>query len=59
MKRIGTWSAAFTIVVDGLQIDFTELSQQNRIEILKELVQGTTNGEILENDEPEYIKAVS
>lgn len=59
MNKVGTWSAAFTITVSGLQIDFTELSQQNQIEILRELIQGSTCGEIMEKEKVGYIQAVS
>lgn len=38
------WCAAFTIVVDGVQIDFMELSDHYRLEILKALVAGQTEG---------------
>lgn len=57
--KVGTWSAAFTITVGNLQIDFTELPQQNQIEILSDLVHGITNGELVEHEETQFIKAVS
>lgn len=53
------WTAAFTIVVGGIQVDFTELPKQKRIQILMRLLAGETNG-TLENPEClEYEKAVS
>lgn len=47
------WTAAFTIVVDGIQVDFTELPEQKRIQILRQLFAGETSG-TLEN--PEHLK---
>lgn len=38
------WTAAFTIVVGGIQVDFTELSDQDRIQILRSLFAGETMG---------------
>lgn len=38
------WTAAFTIVVGGIQVDFTELPDQQRIQILWRLFVGETNG---------------
>ena len=49
MKR-GTWSAAFTIVVDGTEVDLMELSQASRTLILLQLRQGITCGELLEEE---------
>lgn len=57
--KVGTWSVAFTIAVCNPQIDFTELPQQNQIEILSDLVHGITNGELVEHDETQFIKALS
>lgn len=42
------WSVAFTITVDGIQVDFMELPEQSRIEILRALLAGKTEGEFLE-----------
>ena len=56
---IGTWSAAFTITVGNLQIDFMELPESCRIQILKSLSAGETNGRIFEEDQPDHQKAVS
>lgn len=38
------WSVAFTITVDGVQVDFMELPEQSRIEILMALMVGKTEG---------------
>ena len=38
------WSVAFTIVVNGIQVDFMELPEQSRLEILKALIAGKTEG---------------
>ena len=47
------WTAAFTIVVSGIQMNFTELPEQQRIQSLQKLFTGETNG-TLEN--PERLK---
>lgn len=59
MKKIGTWSAAFTITVDGIQIDLAELPQQNQIDIFCALMRGITAGEIIGNEEVGCVKAAS
>lgn len=57
--KTGAWSIAFTIVVNGLQVDFMELPEQHRVQILRRLFEGETSG-TLDNEEPlEYQKAVS
>ena len=53
------WTAAFTIVVDGIQVDFTELPEQRRIQILRRLFMGETNGTFENLEQLEYEKAVS
>lgn len=53
------WIAAFTIVVNGIQVDFMELPEQSRLEILKALVAGKTNGTLDMREYLEYGKAVS
>lgn len=55
----GRWSAAFTIVADGIQIDFMELPEQSRIEILRALLAGKTEGEFLEMACPHPNRAAS
>lgn len=55
----GVWSAAFTIVVNGLQIDFMELPEQCRIQILRSLFEGKTNGAIDNKELFGHDKAVS
>lgn len=52
-------TAAFTIVVDGIQVDFTELPEQKRIQILRSLFAGETNGTFEHLERLEYGKAVS
>lgn len=61
MSKITTdhWTAAFTIVVDGIQVDFTELPEQKRIQILRSLFAGETNGTLENRGHMEYGKAVS
>ena len=46
--KTGTWTVAFTICVDGTLIDFTELSEDSQLHILKLLGQGFTRGEVIE-----------
>lgn len=53
------WSVAFTITVDGLQVDFMELPEQYRIQILRRLFEGETNGTLDCTKPLEYEKAVS
>lgn len=53
------WTAAFTIVVDGIQVDFTELPEQMRIQILRQLFVGETSGTLESPERLEYGKAVS
>lgn len=49
MKK-GSWCAAFTIEVDGKQIDWMELSNISRMEILLQLRKGITCGELMEEE---------
>lgn len=53
------WTAAFTIVVSGIQVDFTELPEQQRIQILRRLFAGETSGALERPERLEYGKAVS
>ena len=53
------WTAAFTIVVGGIQVDFTELPEQKRIQILRCLFVGETNGTLENPERLEYGTAVS
>lgn len=53
------WTVAFTIVVDGIQVDFTELPEQKRIQILRQLFAGETNGILEDKEHLKYEKAVS
>ena len=52
------WSVAFTIVVNGLQIDFMELPQEYRVHILRCLFEGETNGTLDNENSWKYQKAV-
>lgn len=54
MKQ-GTWRAAFTIVLDGQQIDLMELSSISRTQILLQLHSGSTSGELYELEEGEQM----
>lgn len=54
MKQ-GTWCAAFTIVLDGQQIDLMELSSISRTQILLQLYSGSTSGELYELEEGEQM----
>ena len=42
------WSVAFTITFKGLQIDFMELPDDARLQILKSLIAGETEGVLYE-----------
>lgn len=53
------WTAAFTIVVDGIQVDFSELTEQKQIHILRRLFAGETNGILEDKEHLKYEKAVS
>lgn len=53
------WTAAFTIVVEGIQVDFSELPEQKRIQILRELSADETNGTLENQEQLAYGKAVS
>lgn len=53
------WTAAFTIVVGGIQVDFTELPDQKRIQILRTLFTSETNGILEDKEHVKYEKAVS
>lgn len=53
------WSVAFTITVDGIQVDFMELPEQSCIEILRALLAGKTEGEFLEMACPHPNRAAS
>lgn len=53
------WIASLTIVVGGIQVDFTELPEQKRIQILRCLFAGETSGTLENPDRLEYGKAVS
>lgn len=53
------WSVAFTITADGIQVDFMELPEQSRIEILRALLAGKTEGEFLEKACPHPNRAAS
>lgn len=53
------WTAAFTIVVGCIQMDFTELPEQKRIQSLRCLFAGETTGTLENPDRLEYGKAVS
>lgn len=53
------WTAAFTIVVGGIQVDFTELPEQQRIQILRKLFAGETSGTLEKPERLEFGKAVS
>ncbi|WP_326975320.1 hypothetical protein [Caproicibacter sp. BJN0012] len=48
--KTGTWTAAFTIYVEGTMVDFTELSEDSQLHILRLLSQGFTSGEVIEHD---------
>lgn len=54
-----SWTAAFTIVVGGIQVDFTELPEQKRIQILRKLFAGETSGTLENLERLEFGKAVS
>lgn len=41
--KYGHWSAAFTIVVNGLQVDYSELSKEEQYQILWQLSRNQTS----------------
>lgn len=49
MKR-GAWNASFTIVLDGKEIDITELSSISLMQILLQVRKGVTSGELYEEE---------
>ena len=44
MNENGNWSVSFTIIVNGIQIDFTELSEKSRVHIIHQLITGEMKG---------------
>ena len=46
MRFKGMWCAAFTIVIDGVLVDISELSENERRQILLDLSAGKTSGSI-------------
>ena len=53
------WTVAFTIVVDGIQVDFTELPEHKRIQILRSLFAGETQGNLYGEEHMQLEKSVS
>ncbi|MDD4509371.1 MAG: hypothetical protein PHY23_00400 [Oscillospiraceae bacterium] len=51
--KAGNWFVAFTITVNGLQIDFAELSENQRIQILTSLLNCETSGDLFEEGHDE------
>ena len=49
MKR-GMWRVALTVELDGVLVDWMELSSATRTLILLELRKGVTSGEVFENE---------
>ncbi|WP_162612523.1 hypothetical protein [Pseudoflavonifractor sp. An184] len=50
MTKWGTWCAAFTIELDGILLDWSELSSITRTQILLALWKGVTSGELHEDE---------
>jgi hypothetical protein len=50
MKR-GWWKIRFDVVLDGVGIDFDELSAESKRKIQKMLGQGCVAGEIIEEED--------
>ena len=50
MTKWGSWCAAFTIELDGILLDWSELSSITRTQILLALWKGVTSGEIHEDE---------
>ncbi len=50
MKQ-GWWKVRFDVTLDGIGIDFDELSAQSKKKIQAMLAQGCVAGEIVEDDE--------
>lgn len=53
MKR-GWWKVRIDVIVDGIGIDFDELSSENKKRIQAMLAQGCVAGEIEELDERDW-----
>ena len=51
----GTWKAAFTIEIGGLEVDIMELSSRSRTEILLQIHKGITSGELFEEEAQEQV----
>ena len=49
MKR-GMWRVALTVELDGVLVDWMELSSATRTLILLELRRGVTSGEVFEDE---------
>ena len=50
MTKWETWCAAFTIELDGILLDWSELSSITRTQILLALRKGITSGELHEDE---------
>ena len=46
--NLGKWRIAFTITFKGIEIDFMELPDDARLQILKSLIAGETEGVLYE-----------
>lgn len=57
MRFRGMWCAAFTIVIDGVLVDISELSENERRQILLDLSAGKTSGSIFTDGSPLSKKA--
>lgn len=57
--KYGNWTIAFTIEVNGLQVDFTELTNEEQYQILWQLSRGRLSGEFMENGRQNLEKRIS
>ena len=55
----GNWTIAFTIEVNGLQVDFTELTNEEQCQILWQLSRGRLSGEFMEDGRQNLEKRIS
>lgn len=53
----GTWYAALTININGLDIDISELPESSRYQIVSQLLAGNTEGTLYLEDYPQPERA--
>lgn len=53
MTKTGWWSVQFNVTLEGIGIDFGELSEGSREHILKLIADGCVAGEVVEETDDE------